>query len=842
MANSQPSTDTAHSSSAVTSAAHQAVVRQYDLLDDLPEAPFERVVKLAAALFEVPFAALSLSARTSQHFKACVGIDLDEKEHPVAMRRHVMETESPLTVRDASTHESFADAPIVTGPPHVRFFAGVPVQVEGSVLGVLFIMDTEPQDPPSAAMRQLEVLANIAADELVSQRKDRDRERMEHLHAYHHEVLQQIATDTPLPEILENISLLAEAHSPAAQAGIMLYDQGEQMLRHAVAPTLPAAYTEAIGSVTVEPESGTCGAAAHDKSRVITQDIASDPRWVDYRDVALHHDLRSCWSTPIFDQKEQVLGTLALYHEDRRVPASADKEVMDAVAQLARAAITHHRERERLRSEQERLQTTLQSSDLSGWVYNFNDRVYTVDTQWARMMGYDPDEIEPTLDFFLQHVHPHDQVLFHTALNAHVKGKRAATDVTLRMKTRSGRWRTVLVRGKVMAWNADGSPRRAVGTHMDITDTSRAKEALQEHKEILQAVFDHVPAMIAFYTTQGALNMVNRQWKQVLGWSMQDAQQHPDILHALFPEKNRRLQARSFLDKAPDAWKDIPVHAKDGTVVDTSWTVVATTPDHRVAIGIDISERARYQQELIEAKEQAEEMSRLKSALLANMSHEIRTPLTSIIGFSEVLLNETLPPPADRFVQMVHTSGERLMRTLNSVLSLSQLEAGSIEVNPEAYDLARQLRELHAMFVERADAEDIACKLQGAADHVPVVLDESAVQRIVSNLMSNAIKFTEAGGIVELTLTPADTEVVIAVRDTGVGIDAEFMDRLFAPFRQESTGHQREYEGSGLGLAITHELVGLLRGSIDVESEKGKGSRFIVRLPRDMHALAAGNE
>lgn len=824
---------------ASTEAMRQAILRQYDLLDTFPESAFDRITQLAAAFFDTPFAALSLSDGDRQWFKSCVGIDLNEMERGGTFCSHVVASGTPFVVPDARADARFADSPLVAVPPHVRFYAGAPVQVEGYAIGALCIMDTEAWHPDPATLQHLTELAEVVADELTMRRKARAQERIQDLQTYQQDILEQIVTDTPLSEVLANIVRLAETHNPLARGSVMLYDNEEHVLRHSAAPNLPRAYTAAIDGVVVGPTVGSCGATVHHNAPVVTEDIARDPRWGDYRELALAHDLRACWSMPIRDKAGHVLGTFALYHADARVPAPVERTMMDAVVQLARLAITHHRQHDALRTERERLDMTLYGGDLGAWECNFNTRTYTVDARWAHMLGYELEEVEPTLDFFLHLVHPQDRPLFHQAVQDHVQGARSVIEATLRMRSSTGRWHTILTRGKVLEWNDDGSPRHAVGTHMDHTETLQTKKALKEQKEILQMIFDHVPAMISFYTREGRLNMVNRHWQQVMGWPMDEALQHPNILKTLFPDNALRAQVRAFLREAPDAWRDVPIHTRSGTVIDTSWTIVAPTSDLRIAIGIDISDRKQYEQELIAAKEEAEEMSRLKSALLANMSHEIRTPLTSIIGFSEVLLDEPLNSPANRFVELVHKSGQRLMRTLNSVLNLSQLEAGTVEAHPEAFDLARQLTHVHALFQEQAAEKGLTCKLTGGHDHVPVVLDESAVHRIVSNLMSNALKFTEPGGTVALTLEPDGTEVTIRVRDTGIGIEKAFLSRLFDPFRQESTGHQRKYEGSGLGLAITRELVELMHGTIEVESTKGEGTCFTVCLPRDMHAVLA---
>ncbi len=246
-----------------------------------------------------------------------------------------------------------------------------------------------------------------------------------------------------------------------------------------------------------------------------------------------------------------------------------------------------------------------------------------------------------------------------------------------------------------------------------------------------------------------------------------------------------------------------------------------------------VIERINREDALRAARDEAEEMNRLKSAFLANMSHEIRTPLTSIIGFSEVLGEQDLGE-ASRFAHLIQRGGQRLLDTLNSVLDLSQLEAGSMQLAPKDINVGQEVEGAASFFTPRAEKEDVALHVHLPSDPVEAHLDASAVQRILNNLLGNAVKFTPAGGRIDVRLrTPAD-HVVIEVDDTGVGIDQDFLPHLFDAFRQESTGNARTFEGSGLGLAITHQLVQLMGGTIDVTTGKGEGTCFTVRLPRHL--------
>jgi PAS domain S-box-containing protein len=242
--------------------------------------------------------------------------------------------------------------------------------------------------------------------------------------------------------------------------------------------------------------------------------------------------------------------------------------------------------------------------------------------------------------------------------------------------------------------------------------------------------------------------------------------------------------------------------------------------------------RKEMEETLRAAKEEAEEASVLKSAMLANMSHEIRTPLTSIVGLSEVL-QENLDGEQSDLADIVYKSSQRLKETLTSVLQLSKLEAGAHELERASVGLAPVADETVKLLHPKA--VDQSVEIEAAMPDEPVTgeWDEGALKRIVTNLAENAIKFTPEGGMVTVRVQSDGTHATLEVEDTGVGIDEEFLPDIFNAFEQEGGGVNREHEGSGLGLAITKRLTEALGGDIEVESEKGEGTCFTVRLPRN---------
>ncbi len=241
-----------------------------------------------------------------------------------------------------------------------------------------------------------------------------------------------------------------------------------------------------------------------------------------------------------------------------------------------------------------------------------------------------------------------------------------------------------------------------------------------------------------------------------------------------------------------------------------------------------LGERRHYEDELITARDKAEESARLKQNILNNMSHEIRTPLSAILGVAELLALDA-PPELQEFVHYIDENGKRLLTTLNGVLDLSRIESEGVELRLEAADAAGIVAGTAHLLEPLAARKGVGLRVE-APGTLAVCVDIFALECIATNLVSNAIKFTDAGGVT-VTVEAEGDALLVRVADTGVGIDASFLPHLFEPFKQESAGLSRTHEGSGLGLALVQRYVTAMGGEIDVKSAKGAGSVFTVRLP-----------
>jgi len=256
-----------------------------------------------------------------------------------------------------------------------------------------------------------------------------------------------------------------------------------------------------------------------------------------------------------------------------------------------------------------------------------------------------------------------------------------------------------------------------------------------------------------------------------------------------------------------------------------------------------------------ESKIQAERATRAKSDFLANMSHELRTPLNSIIGFSEVLQDEMfgrLNEKQRKYVDNIQVSGKHLLELINDILDLAKVESGKMELEPAIVNLRNTLATSLSMLKEKALKHGLKLSLELSADaESELIADERKLKQIMFNLLSNAVKFTPDGGSIRVSArkisglefpgSGSDQDtcnrkrdgdfVEISVADTGIGISPEQLPKLFKSFSQISSSCSREHEGTGLGLALTKQMVELHGGGVWVESEAGKGSRFIFAIP-----------
>jgi len=430
----------------------------------------------------------------------------------------------------------------------------------------------------------------------------------------------------------------------------------------------------------------------------------------------------------------------------------------------------------------------------------------------------DPNEITRTLD----HVARGEPVELHNAVRVRKDGSRIHVAVSISPVQDSA--------GRVVG---------AASIARDITERIRADERFQ--RLVLAA-----PDAMLIAAQDGTIILVNEQTERLFGYPAADLIGQP--VEALIPPhlREQHVHHRRHYLLAPaerrmgtGAGLNLTALHRDGKQfpVEVSLAPLDTDDGTLVSAAIrDVTERRQVEQDLADARDEALAAAHLKSQFVAMVSHEIRTPMNGVIGLTNLLLEAPLEPGPRRYVQAIRTSGQALLAIINDILDFSKIEAGKIELVDIDYDLDQLIEDVIQAVAEPAHDKGLEL-LAYYPPELPTALrgDAGRLRQALLNLLGNAVKFTEHGEI-QLRVEPSSApngrpQIAFAVTDTGIGIAEKDLHRLFEPFSQVDGSTNREFGGTGLGLTITRQLVDLMHGQLNVESQPGQGSRFSFTIP-----------
>jgi PAS domain S-box-containing protein len=380
---------------------------------------------------------------------------------------------------------------------------------------------------------------------------------------------------------------------------------------------------------------------------------------------------------------------------------------------------------------------------------------------------------------------------------------------------------------------------RQAAARMDDLDRMVAlrTEELQKVEEAFRTVFEASPIGIALSDTNGRFVEINGAWEAMFGLGKTAIIGHDPVelgwldSQECLDEFGRKLASFGCIDA-----QEIGYHtAIRGPRTGWLWLreVSIHHAPHALWFCLDITDRKQMEEELRRARVAAEAAGKAKSAFLANMSHEIRTPLNGILGLATLLDGIETAQDNHRLLRLIRTSGETLAKILDDVLDLSKIESGKLELEQEPFSLREALEWTLALFRTEAEKKHLELKLRiedGTLD--ALIGDATRIRQVLANLVSNAIKFTEEGSIeigvrqVAEEPHPGHCRIAVRVRDTGIGIPPEKVDRLFQAFSQVDVSTTRRFGGTGLGLVICRRLVEMMGGNIEVTSAPAKGSVF----------------
>jgi len=391
-------------------------------------------------------------------------------------------------------------------------------------------------------------------------------------------------------------------------------------------------------------------------------------------------------------------------------------------------------------------------------------------------------------------------------------------------------------------FNADGKVIGFFSLILDMTSQRKAEQTLREQEMRFEAFLKSSPSAILIRDVSGHHIMANQLWHdwfnpdgtELIGTTIfeQKSEKHIDQVHevdlkvALTGETYSWEVDTDFFDGTGRSIlvQKFPIKGPSGEIIAVG------------SVNTDISHSKAVELELIKAKETAEYADRAKSEFLANMSHELRTPLNAILGFSEIIENLTMGRDAlDRYKEYaadIHTSGRHLLELLSDILDLSKIEAGAMQLFTEQLNVRELIEKSLGLLGDRADRARVKLKID-CADNLPdLSADERMMKQIFVNLISNSVKFTEAGGVVTVGAERTENSgVTLFVTDTGIGIAEDQIDKALSVFGQVDGSVERKFQGTGLGLPLVRSLAELHGGDLEIESEIGVGTTVRVNFP-----------
>jgi PAS domain S-box-containing protein len=485
------------------------------------------------------------------------------------------------------------------------------------------------------------------------------------------------------------------------------------------------------------------------------------------------------------------------------------------------------------------LDLAIDAAELGWWQWDLSTGQLSGNPCARELLGL-PDSQPPRGAILASLVHPDDRAGVEREL-ARMLVHPGDYQREFRVFNAEGGVRWLLVKGRSVR-GPEGQPIRLTGVLMDTTDRKHAEEELQKERNLLRTLIDQLPLCIYVKDAEGRFIAANKATARIMGAASPadllgktDADYYPPEIAAEYQRDDLSVLggAQVLLNK------DEPHVGRTGQRRDVLTTKVPFRDAQGQIVGLvgasqDVTEQKQAQQALAAAKRAAEAANEAKSQFLANMSHEIRTPMTAILGFAELLSDTHCTEDQRRdYLSIIQHSGHGLLQLIDDILDLSKIEAGRMTVEPIPCSPVQIVDEVAALMQVRTQPKGVSLVVhfQPGLPEV-IVTDPTRLRQILLNLVGNAVKFTERGEIaIEVVFRQLGRPMIeFAVSDTGIGIPAEQLADIFRPFTQADTSSRRRFRGSGLGLTISRRLARMLGGDISVESQLGRGSRFVLSI------------
>ncbi len=807
------------------------------------------------------------------------------------LTRHVFTTSQPMLI----THEKF-DELISTGQAKLvgtnfQSWLGVPLKTADKTIGVIVIQDYE--TPNLYSDKDLEFLASISGQvALAVERKRAEAEnvrQLSELETLYESGLAFGSANTP-KEIAQKAVAILERKMNWHHIAIRQYhaETDSVSLIAFNRPGLKASEAEEeirnIGNIISNPNQGLSGWVAKNKKPIRVPNVKADPRYTE-----TFPGIQSGLYVPLL-YDENVIGSVAVESETENVFTEQDERLLITLAgqaavsienatlyEMAQKEIIERKQAESALQKQtqelaqlnnqlesrvsertaeieitrQRLELATKAAGLGIWEWNINSGKLFWDAQMHKIYHVAPETFHETMTEFVNMVHEDDLTKLMTIIQNVTEGQHPYT-VEYRVIRPDQSICHVITHGLLLK-DKDGKPERIIGITEDITSQKQAEQTLRESEAYARLLFDAAPDPVSVAEVDGTMIEVNKAFEQLHHLKHEEIRgRHISALN-IFPaeevEKSEEYVAAIMQGKTmPPVELDFHT-ANDGIHVLEmhSYPIQVNGRPLVLSTSRDITVHKKAKDVLHIANIEMERALHMKDEFLANMSHELRTPLNAILGISESLEEQiigNLNEKQLKYLRTINESGRHLLELINDILDLSKIEAGRLDLNVADVDPNHLCNSSLRMVKELAQKKDLRISLSMDAQVTSIRGDERRLKQAVVNLLSNAVKFTPQGGQIGLELKgiPQDSVVQIIVSDNGIGIAEGKLDRLFKPFVQLDSSLSREYPGTGLGLALVAQMIRLHGGGVGVNSELGKGSRFVISLPWVQNEQAASAE
>lgn len=767
-----------------------AALKSYEILDTESEKIFDDLTKLLAQVFETNIALISFIDENRQWFKSKIGLDVCETSRDVAFCDHAIRQDDVFLIEDTHLDERFKSHPLVIGGPHLRFYAAAVLKTpDGHNIGTLCVADSKPKKVTAVQIETLKNFGSLVMSHIELKKKSVELNEEKTKTRYRLEILNS------LPDFAGTCDLNGK---------ILTYNQ---------------AFDE------ISRREG------------VDQIFDYYPNWARkiQMEIAIPHAIEhGVWrgECAVYKKNGEELHIFqtVICHRDKFGYPEFFSTVMQDMSQIKAAT--------------NRFETLTTLAPVGIFMTNEIGAPNFFNEQWYKMSGMTPQEALADKGFgSFAAVHPDDLERVITSWFDATGAKRSFSDEFRIRNLETGKVHYIRSMARPLL-NTQGEVIGYIGANQDLTEEREMASKLTSSVKQLETFITNLPAAVAMFDRDIRYIAVSKRWIQDYG------------LNKIGLDENNII-GKSHYDVFPglrQEWKDIHQNAiqgiskknnddhfkrDDGSIDWLNWDVRPWFNEKNEIGGIMMLTEVTTNKKLADieirrAQAIAEKASEAKSIFLANMSHEMRTPLNSIIGLSDLMSQTPLAEEQSRQLKVIQKSGEVLKNLIDDIIDLTRIESGKVELQKLPVNFTELSEKLIQIFQLEAQSKNLELSFRVEKDLPHFEGDPVKISQIMIKLLGNAIKYTNAGKVTlevkQNHLAKRNGNVLISVKDTGIGIDGGKQQMIFEKFTQAENATVRKYGGTGLGLAITKNLVHLMDGTIWVESELNVGSEFFFTL------------